>query len=124
MTKRLITLRGFEAEGGPPVETQEKLIRRGEGPPVTRIGRKYYYIREELDGWLQDQHVKTAAPGARAPAPKVALTVGDDSLAATVDQIIKTTPMGEETRKRITELLGADESGERLWNAGGAADED
>jgi hypothetical protein len=66
-TKRLITLRGFEAEGGPPVETQEKLIRRGEGPPVTRIGRKYYYIREELDRWLQDHHVKADAPVAGAP---------------------------------------------------------
>ena len=50
------------------------------------------------------------------------LTLGDDSLAQTLDQIIKTTPMGDETRKRITELLGADEFGERLRNAGGADD--
>ncbi len=63
------------------------------------------------------------APGAKAPEPKAPLTLGDDSLAATLAEIIKTTPLGDETRRKISELLGVDEPGERLWT-GGAADED
>jgi hypothetical protein len=113
--KRLIDQRGYFTEYGIPVETQEKQRRRGEGPPSLQIGGKYYYVREELDRWLQDQHIQTAAPAAGAPAPKVPLTLGDDSLAQTLAEIIKTAPTSEEIRIRVAELLGVDE---RLFDGG------
>jgi hypothetical protein len=77
-----------------------------------QIGSRFFYRRSSVEKFLAEREAQTTAPGAQAPEP-------DDSLAATLAKIIKTTPTGDQTRKRITELLGVDESGERLWNAGG-----
>jgi hypothetical protein len=80
--------------------------------PHTQIGNRFFYRLSSVERFLAgQQEAKTAASGAKAPEP-------DDTLAATLAEILKTTPTGEETRKRIAELLGADESGERLWNGG------
>ena len=100
-----------ESEYGFSVDLQEKLRQEDKFAPWMKIGRRIFYVRAEFDQWLDEQKVGTTAPGAKAPEP-------DDTLAAALDQIIRTTPMGEQTRKRIAELLGADESGERLWNGG------
>lgn len=32
----------------------------GEGPPITRIGRRIYYQREAARAWLKDQQVEVA----------------------------------------------------------------
>jgi hypothetical protein len=97
-----------ESEYGLSVDLQEKLRQEGQSAPWMKIGRRIFYLRAEFTQWLEEQKAKTMAPGAKAPEPKAALTLGDDTLAAALDQIIRTTPMGDETRKRIAELLGGD----------------
>ena len=115
--KKLITPKGVGSEYDISIEVQEKLRAENAFCPHLRVGRKIYYFRVEFERWLEEQKAKAAS--APAGAPPEALTLGDDSLAATLAEIIKTTPLGDETRRKISELLGVDESGERLWNAGG-----
>lgn len=98
-TQLLIGQKGVESEYGLSVDLQEKLRQEGNFAPWMKIGRRIFYVRTEFDQWLDEQKVKSMAPGAKAPER-------DDTLAAALDQIIRTTPMGEETRKRIAELLG------------------
>ena len=88
-------------------------------PPHIEIGPagRVYYRRESVEAWLQEiesdeQQAQTAAPAADAPAPKESLTLGDDTLAETLAEIIRQGPTSEEVRTKIAELLGADE---RLW---------
>ena len=81
--------------------------------PHVQIGNRFFYRRSSVERFLAEQEGKTAAPGAKAPEPKVPLTPGDDTLAATLAEILKTAPPSEEVRIRIAELLGADESRER-----------
>ena len=109
-----------ESEYGLSVDLQEKLRQEGKFAPWMKIGRRVFYVRAEFERWLDEQQAKTMAPGAKAPEP-------DDSLAATLTKIVRTASSSEEVRIRIAELLGGgadDESHERLWNAGGGANED
>ena len=103
-----------ESEYGLSVDLQEKLRQEGKFAPWMKIGRRIFYVRVEFERWLDEQQAKTMAPGAKAPAPEDT----KDTLAETLDKVIKTAPTSEESRIRITELLGADESRERLWNGG------
>jgi hypothetical protein len=104
--KRLIDTDEIEDEWGVSKEVQEKLRREGQFAPWLRIGRRIYVVREEWERWIEDQKVQIAAPAADAPAP---LTIGDDTLAATLTTIVRTASSSEEVRVRVAELLGADE---------------
>ena len=106
--KRLIDQKGVDSEYGISVEVQEKLRQEGQSAPWMKIGRKVYYVRKEWERWLQEQPDKTAASGGPSADARAPLTLGDNSLAKMLAEIIRTTPMGEETRKRVAELLGGD----------------
>jgi hypothetical protein len=113
------------------VALQRKYRRAGGFIPHISLGNRFFYRTSSVEKWLAEQETKTMAPGAQAPEPggtTKALTLGDDTLAEIVAKIIKTAPSSEEVRIRVAELLGgaaadecaADDSRERLWNAGGA----
>jgi len=112
----VLTRKQFMNEYGFSDSTERRGRTGGESwPPHIEIGPagRVYYRRESVEAWLQgiesdEQQAQTAAPAADAPAPKVSLTVGDDTLAQTLARIIKTASSSEEARIRIAELLGGD----------------
>jgi hypothetical protein len=59
---RLIGQKGVESEYGISIEVQEKLRREKAFAPWLKVGRRVFYVRTELDRWLQDQQAKTMAP--------------------------------------------------------------
>jgi hypothetical protein len=54
---KLIDPQGVAAEYGIPVMTQRDLRRRGEFVTALKIGRRIYYRREALEGWLDTRAV-------------------------------------------------------------------
>ena len=63
---KLVDRRDVATEYGVSVTTQKVLIDRGEFCPHLRIGNKYYFLRDELEAWLQSQRVVSTPDAAEA----------------------------------------------------------